>query len=391
MLPSTTPAQRREMYGDLIELVSVGFLSAPVLLADALPLSLRTLSEGDFHLLRQRTMFAAEQDFRRWMVATATWMVEGQVLLSDPNAALVCYKGFQALRPPQLDRLFFLLTSLLARQNNSLDLMEAFVLEPVSRILWRQTGGVYPSSSYSGMPSSNLGMNLAQKIWLAHNRMEDLREQIEHDWAHAKLVASAMSPKGIEQLNAKEAALREAEKTRKQELLDRAYYKWIGYLREDGTTAYSHTQTFKHASTPDELAEEMRKWVAGERDFHDQVVEGYKQSVLDAYEREMEGRRQRVAEVQQNLEDDGEDPEAIKLVGYTLDQLRDRIQPAVHKTVYESPKGATYLHDRYLAQAPSAGVLAVQDGKLVVKETAPEAPLGEQVANRKVGYEAGKG
>ena len=391
MLPSTTPTQRLEMYEDTLELVTVGFLSVPVLLADELNLALRTLSESDLFLVQQRAAFASETEFQRWMLATSTWMVDGQVLLGDFNAAKVCFKGYQALRHTQLERLYSVLSMLLARQRRSVEMIEAFCLEPISRNMWRQTGGQYPSNSFTGLPIESVGMNFAQKMWLAHNRMEDLREQIEHDWAHAKLVASAMSPKGIEQLNAKEAALREAEKTRKQELLDRAYYKWIGYLREDGTTAYSHTQTFKHASTPDELAEEMRKWVAGERDFHDQVVEGYKQSVLDAYEREMEGRRQRVAEVQQNLEDDGEDPEAIKLVGYTLDQLRDRIQPAVHKTVYESPKGATYLHDRYLAQAPSAGVLAVQDGKLVVKETAPEAPLGEQVANRKVGYEAGKG
>lgn len=391
MLPNTTPTQRRDMYDDVVELVTVGFLAVPVLVADALPISLRTLSEGDYFLVQQRTKFGSEQDFRRWMLATATWLVAGQVVLSDPNAALVAFKGFEAMRPPQLERLFFVLSTLLARQSNCLDLIEAFLMEPISRNLWRQTGGNYPSSSYQGLPVGGMGMNLIQKLWLAHNRMEDLREQIEQDWAHAKLVASAMSPKGVESLNAKEANLREAEKTRKQDLMDRTYYKWIGYLKEDGTTAGSLTPVFRHASTPDELADEMRRWVTGEKDYHDQVVDAYKQSVLDAYERELEERRQRVAEVQQNLEEEGQDPEAIKLVGYTLDQLRDRVRPAIHKTVYESPKGATYLHDRYLAHAPESGNLTVQNGKVVVKEAPPEAPLGEQVANRKVGYEAGKG
>lgn len=391
MLPSTTPTQRLEMYEDALELVTVGFLSVPVLLADELNLAIRTLSESDLFLVQQRTAFASETEFQRWMLATATWMVDGQVLLGDFNAAKVCFKGYQALRHTQLERLYSVLSMLLARQRRSVEIIEAFCLEPISRNMWRQTGGHYPSNSFTGLPIESVGMNFAQKMWLAHNRMEDLRERIEQDWAHAKLIASATSPKGVEQLNAKESALKEADKTRKQELLDRVYYKWVGYLREDGTTAASHLPTFRHASTPDELADEMRRWVAGEKDYHDQVVDSYKQSVLDAYEREMEARRQRVAEVQQNLEEEGEDPEAIKLVGYTLDQLRDRIQPALHKTVYEAPKGATYLHDRYLAHAPDAGTLTVQGGKLMAKEAPPEASLGEQVANRRVEYGTGKG
>jgi len=378
------------MYDDLVEMVTVGFLAVPILVGDV-ALSLRTLSEGDFFLVQQRAAYGSDQEYQRWMLAASTWLVEGQILLADPNAALICYKAYQSLRTPQLDRLFFVLSTLLTRQSDSLDRLEAFFHEPISRNLWRQTGGQYPSNHYNGLPSNNLGMNLVQKLWLAHNRMEDLRERVEQDWAHAKLVASAMSPKGIEQLNAKETALKEADKTRKQDLLDQTYYKWLGYLRDDGTTPYSQTPTFRHASTPDELADEMRRWVAGEKDYHDKVVDDYKQSVLEAYERELEERRRRVEEVQQNLEEEGENPEAIKLVGYTLDQLRDRIQPAIHKTVYEAPKGVAYLHDKYLAHAPESGNLTIQNGKLVVKEPTPEAPLNEQVANRKVEYGAGKG
>ena len=381
MLPETTSQQRQEMYEDITELVTVGFLSAPVRVGP-LNLNFRSLNDGDLYLLRQRTAFIDGEDFRRWLLATSTWMVGGQILLSDPNAALVCFNGFRSLRPVHSKILTYIIDALMTRQSRCYALLEAFLLEGASRSLWRQTGGIYPSSTYSGLPVRYLGMNVVQKIWLAHNRMEDIREQVESDWAHAKLVASASSPKGVEQLNQKEQTMRQTAKERKQELLDRTYYKWIGYLKEDGTVKGMDVPVFRQASTSDELADEMRKWVSGELDFHDRVVAEYKQFVLDSYEREMAERQQRVEEVRRQLDEQGEDTEAITLVGYTLDQLRERVQPTLRKTVYENPKGATFLYDRYGGPV-SSGTLAVQDGKVVVKEP---SSLDEQIAGRDLTY-----
>ena len=389
MLPQTTPAQRLEMYEDVLELVTVGFLSLPVLIADTLPVSLRSLSDSDLFLIQQRAAFASEDDLKRWMLASSTWMVDGQVLLGDYNVTRTCFAGYQPLRRSQLDRMFFVVSGLLTRQRQCAELMEAFCLEPISRNLWRQTGGTYPSSNYNGLPTQ-MGMNFAQKIWLAHNRMEDLREQIEQDWNHAKLVASAMSPKGVEQLNAKESTHKETERDRKQGLMDRAFFKWIGYLRDDDKTTTSGAPKFKTASTPDELADEMRRWVAGEKDHHDLVVDQYKQAIQDAYDRDMQARRERLEEVQRNLAAQGESTDAIRLVGYRLDDLQDRVAPTHRQTVYEAPKGATYLHDKYLAQEPKVGRLAVQDGKVIVREAPPAPPLDELLADRKVEYGVGK-
>lgn len=385
MLPQTSVHQRQPMYEDVVNLITFGFLSAVVRVHNV-NISLRTLSEGDLFLLRQRTAYSTDEDFRRWLLATSTWMVNGQVLLEDPNSSVICHRAYRLLRPSHLKILSGLAYALANKHNSTYNLVEAFCHEGASRSLWRQSGGNYPNPSYSGLPTDKLGMSVPQRIWIAHNTIEDIRERNEAEWAHAKLVASAMSPKGIEQLNQKESTARQTERERKQDLLDRTYYKWIGYLKEDGTVAGSPLPVFRQASTPDELAEEMRKWVSGEMDFHDQVVADYKQNVLEAYEREMEARRARVEEVRQELEENGEDPSAIKLVGYTLDQIQDRIQPALHKTVYENAKGAQYLRDRYLANEPSRGNLAVKGGKVVVEGVPPSQPLGEEVAGRSVKY-----
>lgn len=381
MLPETTAQQRQEMYEDITELVTVGFLSAPVRVGP-LNLNFRSLNDGDLYLLRQRTAFTGDTDFRHWLLATSTWMVEGQILLANPNAAVICYKGFQTLRPVHNKKLAYVVNSLTDRQTRCYSLLDAFCHESFSRALWRQTGGVYPSPAYSGLPVSNMGMTPIQRIWQMYHRMEDIREETDSAWSHAKLVASASSPKGIEQLNQKEQAARQAEKERKQELLDRTYYKWIGYLKEDGTVKGMDVPVFRQASTSDELADEMRKWVSGEMDFHDRVVAEYKQFVLDSYEHEMTDRQQRVEEVRRQLDEQGEDTEAITLVGYTLDQLRERVQPTLRKTVYENPKGATFLYDRYGGPV-SSGTLAVQDGKVVVKEP---SSLDEQIAGRDLTY-----
>jgi len=381
LLPETTPQQRMPMYEDISDLITVGFLSLPVQIGE-LTLNLRSFNDGDLYLLRQRIAFSDSEDFHRWLVATSIWMVDGVVLLSDINAARTCFKVLQDLRPTHLKRLVHALNMLTEKQRQCYDLSEAFCQENFSRYLWRQTGGVYPSPNYNGLPTSNLGMNAIQRIWLAHNRIEDIREQADNDWANAKMVASATSPKGVEQLTQKEKALRETEKTRKQEMFDRLYYKWLGFLKDDGTTTVSDTPVFRQASTADELAEEMRKWVSGELDFHDQVVAEYKRKAIESYQREMAARKQRVEEVTQELQEAGEDPSAVRLVGYTLDQLRDRVDLTLRKTVYEAPKGAAYLYERYGGDA-SKGTLDVREGKVVVRE---EPSLNEQVADRKVNY-----
>lgn len=373
------------MYDDVVDAITFGFLSLPVQI-DRVSINLRSLTDGDLFLLRQRAALDSDENFRRWLLASSTWMVNGQILLEDYNATYLCFKWYKNLRLPLLQTLAGVTRSLMSKQNNLYGLIEAFCMEPLSRSLWRQTGGVYPSTSFSGLPTSKLGMSPIQRFWISHNVIEDIREKAESEWDHAKLVASAMSPKGVEQLNQKESTARQAERERKQDFLDRTYYKWVGYLKEDGTVTGSPLPVFRQASTPDELAEEMRKWVSGEMDFHDQVVADYKRNVLEAYEREMEARRARIEEVLQEQEENGEDPSAIKLVGYTLDQIQDRIQPALHKTVYENAKGAQYLRDRYLANEPSRGNLAVKGGKVVVEGASPSQPLNEEVAGRSVKY-----
>lgn len=385
MLPQTTPDQRQEMYDKVIDLLHYGFLSAPVQVGD-MTIALRTLNKGDLFLLQHRGAYANSEDSRRWMIAAATWMAEGHFFLANQEAVPFLYGKYQAFRPPQLKVLTHVLNSLSKQQLECYDLIEAFCMEPVSRAMWKQTNGVYPSTAFSGLPGTDqVGMNIVQKLWVAHNRVEDIREQIEIDWTHAKFIASATAPKGIEQLNQKEKTVREAERTRKQEVFDKTYYKWLGYLREDGTVLGSSLPTFRQASTPDELADEMRKWVSGEMDSHDRVVADYKRRILENYERDIEARRQSIEAARQQSEEAGEDPNTLKLVGYTLDQLRDRVAPTLHKTVYETPKGAEYLYNRYLAHAPEKGKLAVQDGKVVVVEP---PPLDEQIAGRTTLWES---
>jgi hypothetical protein len=384
MLPQTTPQQRYDMYEDLISLLQVGFLSVPVQIGP-LTVSLRTLNNGDMFLVHQRAAQANNEDYRRWTLASSTWMAGGQILLEDYNAAVSCFDGYQGLRPVHLRILLHLLNCLTNRQARAQSMIDAFCLEHFSRSMWRQTGGVYPSTAYGGVPgATNLSMNLAQRIWIAHNRLEDIREHNEAAWSHAKMVASATSPKGVDQLNQKESGMRQTEEARKQEILDHAYYKWTGYLSEDGITPMSNRPVFKQASTPDELAEEMRKWVSGELDFHDQIVANYKQRALDAYQNDMDARQAHIDRIRQEMVENDEDPSALQLVGYTHDQLKDRISPSLHKTVYEAPKGVEYLHNRYLGPRDK-GNIQVQDGGLVVPKA---APLDQQVAERTVQYGA---
>jgi len=394
-LPRTTFEQRRPHYEDLVELLMTGFLSHPVRL-NGVALSLRNIQDRDLYLIENRAGVGAPYpQWERWAIAQLIWMMDGYVLFHEPNSPVAVYKAMQGLPEGALRPLVDVVMDLTKRVTRASQGVTSYAYEDSSRSLWNQIQThPMPSDRLAGIPGvETLGMNVIQRMWTAYNGIEDWREGEQARWDQAKFVASATNPKGVNQITSRDKAAHMEEKDRRQAVFDRFFYEAIGVLDADGKDRSGEKQFIIKASTPDELAEEMRKWVSGELDFHDKVVENYKQGIIQRYQAEQADRATRARESALAAQEEGESPLALQpLVGFSRDELLQMLRskgdtPARRvANVIEEGKGRDYLYGKYLERPPTSGKLEVRDGMVV-----PHAPrhIQREIAHRQVQFGSG--
>lgn len=262
--------KRRHHYVDLEELLTHGFLSHPLSI-NGIQVCLRTLTPSDWFYLKARISGStSDVQWKRWLLSTATWMVGGQSLLEDENSPTVLQESlYKNLPASSLNSVFLVYSDLSKRYQESLTKLEAYCYEESSRALWRMFHREVPKSAYT----RRCGMNHHQRVWTSFNLLEDDRIRWQQDWAAAKLVASATSPKGIKRLNQQEESDHRLEESRRADTIARV-------LGEGEVFGDSRT-VFHRARTAEELEDQMKRWIAGEKDWHDLVVDQYKQRIRD--------------------------------------------------------------------------------------------------------------
>lgn len=318
MLKPTTSEQREGIYEDVRSLLTPGFLSSSVTLGD-ITISVRSPNVTDFFVLQNRVgPLATEHQWRAWMVATCTWMVDGQVILGHQAAARFVYRTLHDLPRNTLVMLFHLVLGLVSRTRRAVDLVEAFGYESGSRALWYQIGGRF--EEVSGFP--NIGRNVIQQIWVALNEAEDARIQRHNAWECAKLTAAPHANKAIKKMNQTDENRRSEEDQRRQEVMDRAYYKAKGYKLSEKDAIAGDGIRFRSKSR-DELAEEYKAWVRGEQDFHDQVVADYKRKIREGMAREIDGIREQQEDFDRKVNQLQLPASAPQVVGYSASQVRE--------------------------------------------------------------------
>ena len=359
-LPPTTPSQRSglEPYNDLTELIRVGFIATDVVVG-RVHLSVRNLLPWDRKILNRRiSLNGSDRNFKIWALAQCTWMVDGHVILSDTRMQSELYRTYSQLSSAHINKLFGAFLQCRFKFFRAFDALESFMFESTSRSLWVESKSVGINSvGFRGFDAP-LGLNEIQRSWTLYNYYEDLKISQEHEWSIAKLIASSNAPKGVEKLNASDKSRKEQEDNRRQELQDRFYYKTMGLITDDGTPTQDIPKLVG-GSSPEELEDEMRRWILGEKDDHDIIVENYKRHVSENFARQLRLKEEQVEEARKTAQKAQEDEGAIQLVGFTLNELRDRLEkegydPHVSTAHFQS-KGREYLYRRYLEKAPSTG------------------------------------
>lgn len=403
MLPKTTSQQRERFYSDVEELLSPGFLAHSVNVG-RVRFTLRSLCPNDTYLLRYRADLSDNAlivDWKRWAISHSVWMVNGSVILDNHNAPVRIYEMLEKVPARAVDILYSVLLGLLKRSDRALEGLEAYFYESSSRTKWRSVSDNVSAGLGMGFPGAErLGQNLLQRLWVVFNRTEDERLSLMNSWEGFKLVASSNSPKGVSKIDQKDMQRKREEDERRQSVMDRYYYYRTGVVDHEGFIQNRDKDLVGSKvggpKSVEQLEDEMRRWVSGDNDEHDNIVESYKQRILDRQdqiEREREERRRRLLEEAALRDQQGFEP--TPMVGYTQDQMaqilaeRGQGRPSGARFVYDDNFQQTKNRlDRHVQKAGS-GNLRVRDGRVVDPQSNPKTDqrtLQELIQGRNVQY-----
>lgn len=368
MLPKTSAEQRAPIYNDVRDLIVPGFLTHHVSINGA-RFVLRTLDSSDWFLLKHRTHGASERDWMAWATASSIWMVDGTVVLGDEHAVFELHRMCLSLPRGILEDLNGILAGLMRRVGEASLRAEAFLYEDESRRLWLSHGTVLKErSEYHGIPRSH---NSLLSLWIYFNEMEDERERDDYAWDLAKFSIGPHVPKGIKKIDAKDRQKATDLRAKRQREMDTAYYIATGHMirpkKETGLAKKGPFQVYTEAHTEEELQDEMRRWVLGEKDAHDLVVESHKARIRNEVESRKAEQEKRRLDLAAAMEEEGfSKSQIIPLVGDSgrayIERLKNRM-PGAARVVMDNHHNSAY--DKYIKHEPSAGGLRVnQSGQI---------------------------
>jgi hypothetical protein len=273
------------LLGDVQDLVKTGFLTDCVRIGNSY-LIFKTINSVELHEIDERvpeTRFRID-GFRKsfWMLAFAIYKIDGQnMLFSRPNSLDYLNKQFWQWPQTILVHLLEILNSLMQRSVEALEKVKMWVPRLDSRLLWRAVMG-FPlcDSKLTGiLGTEKLGLNEAQIVWVALNRVLDNYEEYWKHLSNAALIASATNPKGMRSLN---QSIRSQEQSYKQMLKD--------WERGDAP----RDEVVKVARSVEDLLEQKRREEQGIKDEHDGAIERLEQGIRDTVLSKLERAREKV-------------------------------------------------------------------------------------------------
>lgn len=380
------------MYDDLVQILSPGFLSASIE-QDGHRFTLRSLSYNDLQYLR---CFVREDDpsWKLHVIAHSLWMMDGVPFLDNPFSHRVAYEYLSRSNRPLVRAMIGTLYGFFTRMREAGNYLEAYLYEEESRRSWKNLGGgLYPLHRMTSVPGvESLSLNFLQSSWVSWNRIEDERDHQEYLWSNTKVLVSLQSHKGYDSLNNRDRQRQQTEEERRASVIRRAERRFLYGEREEDPDA-PPSETVRKARTNEELEEDMRRWISGDLDWHDRIVEDYKNRIREQQEERERQKEAIMSELRARREKQEQDigmPKPV-LRGITpeeMAQLQREFPVSGAKFVVEADPDVRNFH-RFLRPTVQAGNLSVDSAGRIV-EKPPEIPereevsLSDRVASRRV-------
>ena len=348
--------QEGKPYEDIRTLIEEGFLTHN-LIVRGVPLVLRSLFPQEIQEILLQSYGEGFLCYQRHVVTRSLYSVRG-VLITQKNFHtslfdLVCGIPLQILK-----RLYCEIQGLLSRYSKCFALVEGFSYESQSRTLWLSHGKTLPKNTF-GLE------NGIQHLWRVYNIYEDLYEQSEDHWNNAKFMASAMSPKGVKKIYQKDKESKRQEKARREKKIFDCIARYKGEYIEELETE-KQTPILVTAKTEEELMEEYHRWVRGEKDKHDLIVEEYKDKIRTKMDDKQREHQEKIAELQ-DLEETRGIFASTQLAPATKEQLEQAgFRRGVRTLQGENQRNR--LYNRYLGKEEIHGDFYVgSDGNVKIK------------------------
>jgi hypothetical protein len=238
--------------------------------------------------------------FRAAFIAHSVFMVDGMnALFERPRHINRLMRVISKMDGAIQEKIINNLAAINERASRLYPLVEVYVHENRSRFKWLtlQSIPIHSPIATGISGTDEIGMNYCQQTWTALNRMLDHREEMERDWTNAKFTGSCFSGKGVRQIDERDKARRETERTDREDLKIKILYRYLNRNAgpDDGP---EHTVELPdgrkatvvkkfQAMSAEELAVQLESALAGEKDYHDLAVEN-KEKQLRARAHELE-------------------------------------------------------------------------------------------------------
>jgi hypothetical protein len=278
--PPKDPEVNPEVYKDVIPLLFKGFLTQAADINGVL-FVFKSLNHHELEMIRLMGGYRADREVtqRFWdmFLAYGVFMVDGQNILNDRDRFVPeIAKTFSVFPPDAKVRVIRHLSELNRRANVATTLTEAYATELYSRYKWTQVAGIdLMSSTLTGVAGTDrVGLNFAQLTWRSINYYEDIYEQTERDWEHAKFVGSCFAGKGIQKVYTQDQDRR---RKRKEDIFSRkdAILRYALFGDDLSDKKQQGHAVVLAARTTEELSTQLEKDLRGEKDWHDEVIEAY--------------------------------------------------------------------------------------------------------------------
>lgn len=301
------------------------------------------------------------RDQEAYLLSSCLCEVGGfQVSLNDTYQILSIWDS----TPKMQDRIspFFWKSATLMQK--AMNKFEAFCYTSLSRTLWEK----WKLSAEMNLPIE--GVERLRELtdfhvqWIAYNRVEDMKFEMEDAWSRAFFSASAMNPKGVEKVQKDWKARKDKEHEYRVKLVEKC--------EQDDEIDIEELERIKDGKSFDELREEYRMWVEGEEDDHDKIIREYKENLtkhLKQSQLVVEAQRREASEMQNALHElNSLSMPSSPLKAYTDAEIQDLVKAKPIHLVEDGTEYADHLNQRYLS------------AQEVVRENAPT--LMDQVSQR---------
>lgn len=363
--PSTS-AERSHLYEDVRKLLYPGFLTHAVKI-NGTCLTFRTLLPADiFHLSEadEPEIFGDESVWKQRgsrLLISALWALDGSPLWDLPKPAKRrLRRALGDLPGSALLGLLVATNSLLGREQKAVNSLEPFLYEEESRFLWKGLGMKYLEGQ--GVLPRPMGYNPVQRLWARYNQNEDERERTRKEWSFTKFITSPHAPKEIGRINKSEQSDEQELLDARQACLDSFYYKSKGVSLNVPKKRIGDAE-LKSASTVEELEDEMRRWILGEKDEHDLIIDAYKEKIRQLIESRKKAQEDARVAYDEALRESGIPNRSISSVSMVasqadsslVEELKSKFAPRKGYDVRGDPSWAWKL-ERGIESSPSLAV-----------------------------------